>query len=110
MICYCWTKNVIGWRIYTTSSAKMSSKKWLLLTIIIISLLVLRGCRDRVLPDRVINFTDSNTNKIISSVLVIPRYEVFWGMRNVEGGGSPVNYILLANPFIYHSDGSRFIS
>jgi len=28
-------------------------------------------------------------------------------MRNIEGGGSPVNYVLLSNPFIYHSDGSR---
>lgn len=88
----------------------MNIRKGIFLTLVILFLLlVLRGCRGRVLPDRVVYFTDADSKKIIPSVLVIPRYATFWGIRDIEGGGWSKNTILLANPFVYPSDGSPLV-
>ena len=89
---------------------KMSVRKGFFLTLLILFLLlVLRGCRGRVLPDRVIYFTGADSNKIIPSVLVITRYETSCGIRFIDGGGLGKIDILFANPFVYSSDGSPLV-
>ncbi len=88
----------------------MSTGKGIFLALVILFLLlVLRGCRGRVLPDRVVYFTDADSNRIIPSVLVIPRYYTFWGIAVIEGDGLKKEGILLANPFVYSSDGSPLV-
>ena len=76
----------------------MSIRKGVFLTLLILFLLlVLRGCRGRVLPDRVVYFTDADSNKIIPSVLVITRYETSCGIRSIDGGGLGKIDILLSS-------------
>jgi len=88
----------------------MSIRKGFFLALVVLFLLlVLRGCRGRVLPDRVIYFTDADSNRIIPSVLVIPIYETFLGIRVLEGSGWEKDGILLAHPFVYSSDGSLLV-
>ena len=92
---------------------KKSYLKNILLIIVVLASMVLCGCvSPPKLPNGPVYFVDANNGKKIERVLIIPEYGTFSGI-STKGGHDPTTSkgksgILLANPFIYYSDGSPF--
>lgn len=90
---------------------KKSLLKNILLIIVALASTLFGGCvSPPKLPDGPVYFVDADSGKSVAPVLVMPNYTTFSGITTKMGHGPQrgKNGLLLANPFIYCSDGKPF--